>query len=310
MTDLILFWHRRDLRISDNLGLAAARDRTAKVIGVFCLDPTLLEDDAIAPARVVYMIGCLAELQQRYRSAGSRLLIVKGEPKTAIPSLAKSLSAQAVYWNWDVEPYAQSRDQAVREALKAQGIGTHNTWDQLLHGPGEVRTNAGDPYTVYTPFWRNWIDHAKAAPTPTPQNLEDLSTAEAEAATAAGVIELPGARDLGFVWHSPLPLAPGEQAARDQLANFCREDRAIAGYDDQRNFPGVEGTSLLSAALKFGAVGIRTVWEAADTAYSRCRSDETRRGVRTWQQELAWREFYQHVMYFSHSSLRGLIERR
>ena len=59
MSDLILFWHRRDLRISDNIGLAAARKRTQKVVGVFCLDPNILERDDVAPARMVYMIGSL-----------------------------------------------------------------------------------------------------------------------------------------------------------------------------------------------------------------------------------------------------------
>ena len=62
--ELVLFWHRRDLRIRDNLGLAAARDRTSKVIGVFCLDPGILGGDDIAPARVTYMIGSLAALNE------------------------------------------------------------------------------------------------------------------------------------------------------------------------------------------------------------------------------------------------------
>ena len=64
MSDLILFWHRRDLRTSDNMGLAAARSQTPKVVGIFCLDPQILQGDDIAPARVTYMMGCLQELQQ------------------------------------------------------------------------------------------------------------------------------------------------------------------------------------------------------------------------------------------------------
>ena len=71
--ELVLFWHRRDLRIRDNLGLAAARARTSKVIGMFCLDPGILDSDDIAPARVAYMMGSLAELQESYKAAGSEL---------------------------------------------------------------------------------------------------------------------------------------------------------------------------------------------------------------------------------------------
>jgi len=298
MTDLILFWHRRDLRLCDNVGLAAARQQSSKVIGVFCLDPNLLERDDVAPARVKYMMGSLSELQDSYAQAGSQLLILKDDPVKAIPALARALRATDLFWNWDVEPYSQERDRQVREGLKDFGVNVHATWDQLMHGPGEVRTNAGKPYTVYTPFWKNWKTHPKAAPAAKFSDAEGLSSQEKQAAEAAGAIALPTAEDLGFEWDTPLLLAPGEAAAQARLEEFCDSDRTIAEYDDQRNFPAVPGTSHLSAALKFGTLGIRTAWDMADAALSRSRSDETHRNIETWEQELAWREFYQHAMYF------------
>ncbi|MEO0684529.1 MAG: deoxyribodipyrimidine photo-lyase, partial [Cyanobacteria bacterium J06649_11] len=122
MSDLILFWHRRDLRISDNTGIASALERARKVVGVFCLDPNILQGDDIAAVRVTYMIGCLRKLQERYRQMDSQLLILQDNPLRAIPRLAESLAAKAVFWNWDVEPYSQKRDADVIEALREQGI--------------------------------------------------------------------------------------------------------------------------------------------------------------------------------------------
>ncbi|MFW6359977.1 MAG: FAD-binding domain-containing protein [Chroococcales cyanobacterium] len=296
MSDLILFWHRRDLRLSDNIGLAAARRKTAKVIGVFCLDPTILEADDVAPARVTYMIGCLESLQQRYSKAGSQLLILNDNPIQAIPKLAEALNAKAVYWNWDVEPYAKERDAAVRNALKEKGIAVKNEWDSLLNAPGSVLTNSGDPYKVYTPFWKNWKAQSKAKPAPELSDCEDLTNEEKYAIKQAGVIELPSAKELGFVWENELLLAPGEEAAKDRLDEFCNS--TILDYREQRNYPAIDGTSRLSAALKFGAIGIRTIWEAAANIYEECRSDESRQSVQTWQQELAWREFYQHAIFY------------
>lgn len=299
MADLVLFWHRRDLRLADNVGLMAACDRTPQVVGVFCLDPGILQGDDVAPARVAYLIGCLAELQQRYAEAGGQLLILQGDPRQRIPALAKALGATAVYWNRDVEPYSRQRDKAVVEALKEIGVGFETVfWDQLLHAPGEIRTGAGQPYTVYGPFWKNWGRQAKQAPLPAPTGLQGLSDQRLTAAQNAGCIALPTAKDLGFSWENGFPIEPGELAAQARLAEFCESDRLIGTYDEQRNFPGVDGTSRLSAALKFGAIGIRTVWAAAAAAYDRSRSDEARVHVQTWQQELAWREFYQHVLYF------------
>src|SRR6476469_1383505 len=122
MSNLILFWHRRDLRISDNLGLASARQQSPKVVGIFCLDPNILNRDDVAPARVTYMIGCLQELSSRYREAGSQLLIIQDDPIIGIPKLATAINAQAVFSNWDVEPYAKQRERSVSNALQQAGI--------------------------------------------------------------------------------------------------------------------------------------------------------------------------------------------
>ncbi|MEM7772082.1 MAG: FAD-binding domain-containing protein [Cyanobacteria bacterium P01_A01_bin.37] len=305
MSDLILFWHRRDLRISDNIGLAAARQRSAKVVGVFCLDPNILDADNVAPARVVFMLKSIQCLEESYARVGGTFLIIKGTPEKRIPALANALSAQAVYWNRDVEPYSKKRDEAVQEALNQQGIQVHTSWDQLLYAPGQVLTGAGAPYTVYTPFWRNWNRKAKDLPADTLYDAQGLNTHETSDAKEAGSIALPSARDFGFRWDNPLPLEPGEKAAQEQLEAFCDGDRHLLEYDDQRNFPSVPGTSMLSAAFKFGTIGIRTVWQMVSEALSRSRSDDTDRNIQTWQQELAWREFYQHAMYFFPSLAEG-----
>jgi deoxyribodipyrimidine photo-lyase len=242
MSDLILFWHRRDLRISDNTGLAIARQRSAKVVGVFCLDPNILERDDVAPARVTYMIGCLEALQQRYAQAGSQLLILHAHPTQAIPGLAATLGAKAVFWNWDVEPYSQERDRTIISALKEKGIEfLDQNWDQILHAPDEIRTGSNQPYTVYTPFWKNWVSKPKAKPVETLENAEGLTEKEKEIAKSAGVVALPSAKDLGFVWDNELIIAPGEEAAQERLEEFG--DRPINEYQEQRNFPAIDGTS-------------------------------------------------------------------
>lgn len=295
MTDLILFWHRRDLRTVDNIGLDAARQRSSKVIGVFCLDPNILQRDDVAPARVTYLIGSLAKLQESYAQAGSQLLILQGQPVERLPALTKALSAQAVYLNRDVEPYGRERDRTVAAALREAGVEVQAFWDQLLHAPTQVMTGSGQPYTVYTPFWRNWKSQPKAEPVVGLTQASGLSESEISTAQAE-TIALPTAKDLGFLWDTELPLTPGTAAAQEKLNAFC--SRAIQEYGEQRNFPAVDGTSRLSAALKFGTIGIRTVWAATEAAAAESRSDETRQNIQTWQQELAWREFYQHAMYF------------
>lgn len=296
MSDLILFWHRRDLRISDNTGIAAALEKTGKVVGVFCLDPNILKGDDVAAVRVTYMIGCLQKLQERYAQMGSQLLILWDNPVKAIPKLAGALQAKAVFWNWDVEPYSQQRDADVIDALQEQSIEyLEKNWDQLLKTPEEIRTGSNTPYTVYTPFWKNWISKPKDSPVEIADRFEGLMAEEKETAIKAGAVELPTAKDLGFNWDEELIIEPGEEAALLRLEEFCYSN--INEYQEQRNFPAIDGTSRLSAALKFGVIGIRTVWQATEDALENSRSDELENNIRTWQKEIAWREFYQHAMY-------------
>ena len=139
MSDLVLFWHRRDLRISDSIGLAQASRTNARVIGVFCFDRSILSMN-VAPARVAYLVGSLKALAEDYQQAGSQLLFLDGDPVEKIPHLASALTAKAVYWHHDVEPYAQTRDDRVTTSLTAQKIEVHPDWDQLLHDPTTIRT--------------------------------------------------------------------------------------------------------------------------------------------------------------------------
>ena len=109
MSDSILFWYRCDLRIADNIRLSAARQLSAQVVGVFCLDRNIFSRDDLAPALIKYMLGCLTQLQQSYQNLGSKLLIIEGAPARGIPELASSLKVQSVYWNLDRTLFSSAR---------------------------------------------------------------------------------------------------------------------------------------------------------------------------------------------------------
>lgn len=294
---MIIFWHRRDLRIKDNLGLAKARAKSSKIVGVFCLDPDILTRDDIAPARIKYLLGCLEELKNNYQRLGSDLLIFHNSPRNIIPNLAEHLKAEAVYWNLDVEPFSRQRDQNITEALKEKSIESYTFWDQLLHPPGEILPkNSQTPYTVYTPFWRNWNSQPKLAPVAAPENFIGLDESETAIASSLGVINLPSLKDLGFQWEADLPLSPGEKSALERLDYFCQS--LLYNYNSHRNYPFLDGTSQLSAALKFGAISPRTLWQKSQEELTNCNSEEAQENIIAWRKEIAWREFYQHCLYF------------
>ena len=308
-----LFWHRRDLRLADNTGLQAAVALGPAVTGVYVLDPLLITPPQqlppMAPARLWFLIETLIELQQRWREAGSRLLVVAGDPVELLPRLASLLDAPTVVWSRDVEPYARARDRKVAKALQADGRKLLVDWDQLLVAPELIKTGGGDPYRVYGPFLRNWrgqVERRQPSTVEAPVGLSDLDSDTLEALTsgegelgrlcAYGHGELERLRaEHGFGGMELCPCRPGEAAAAQQLATFV--DGPLLAYEPDRNFPGVEGTSSLSAALSVGTLSPRQAWCAAQEMKEMARSDEQRQAIMVWEQELGWREFYQQALF-------------
>ena len=195
----------------------------------------------MAPARRWFLLESLRELQQRWRQAGSQLLLLEGNAIELLPRLAQQLGVAGVAWNRDVEPLVRQRDRELAAALKAIGVGVAADWDQLLVPPEQLKTGGGDPYRVYGPYWRSWEKQPKATPVPAPSGLKSLPE-----------LDLSGLPVLDEVPVEPwqgadlCPCRPGEVAALEQLEQFSA--RAMEHYGEGRNLPGDEGTSMLSAA--------------------------------------------------------------
>ena len=297
--NLTIVWHRRDLRVDDHPALNAAVRQGGLVFGIFIFDPGILKNSETGGGKVDFMLGCLRELEESYRQLGSELLCFYGEPVKTLRHVAEVFQASQVFFNYDVEPYARQRDRAARDALKEIGVELKGFIDIGLHDPGEIATkSSNEPYKVYTPFWRNWISLAKPDPCDRPSQLIGAlvnSSNYARAYRQSGAIALPTLTELGFSHSQTLPTS-GESAAQMLLHTFCDSD-LILRYKEGRDLPSQAGTSMLSPHLRFGTIGIRRVWQSAIAAQERARSEEEFTSIQTWQQELAWREFYQHVLF-------------
>ena len=322
-----LFWHRRDLRIADNVGLAAAADRDA-VAPVFVFDPDVL--DHASDVRVRRLLDGLAALRDAYRDRGSDLLVARGDPAAVLPELADEFDAERVVWNRDYSGLARKRDAGVRQALHDAEVRREAHHDAVLHTPDSIRTNAGDPYSVYTYYWRKWTDRETDPPAPTPTEGDLVAADEIRAAERPGtdgddrlvdvdvaVGDLPTPTDLGFSEPSADVGPAGTAAARERLDAFL--SAGVFTYDDERDYPAREGTSRVSTFMKYGEIGVREAYEATEAALSDAEKrseadagDDADTGddaddtdatdhVEAFQQQLAWREFYTQVLYHNPS---------
>ncbi len=268
-------WFRRDLRLDDNPAFAAAAATHRDIAALFVLDPRLL--DAAGPFRRRQLLADLAALDERLRALGGRLRVVAGDATQVVPAEARRFGAAAVHVNLDVSPLARRRDTAVAAALREWEVAWRPQWGGLVHEPGAVRTAKGTLSQVFTPFWRTW----RATPlTPWP-TLDDPATGPTDVAT---VLDLPGTTAVPEP-DAPPPFAPGEAGAQARLVEVL--DR-LEDYPATRDLPGIDGTTQLSAALRFGTLSPRRVLDIVGTHTP---------GREAVVRQLAWRDWYAHTTW-------------
>ncbi|MDH5256290.1 MAG: DNA photolyase family protein, partial [Gammaproteobacteria bacterium] len=235
----------------------------------------------------------LASLAARLGRLGSGLVIRHGPTLDALLQLAEETGATSVHWNRLYEPAAAARDEAVAAGLAEHGLHVASSGCQLLFEPGTILNGSGDPYRVFTPFWKACMAALGEVgpPRPAPRRLR------------AGAQEVPGiALDaLGLEprirWDAGLAETwqPGERGGARALASFTR--KTAPDYADQRNRPDLEGTSRISPYLHFGELSPRQVVAALREAHPQGGA-----GPDAFLRELGWREFAHHLLHhFPHT---------
>ena len=279
-----VMWFRRDLRLGDNPALCAAADG-GDVLPLFVLDPRLW--GPAGPSRRAYLGASLRALDASLRQRRAGLSVVRGDPVRRVVLAAKAVDATAVHVAADFGPYGSQRDVEVEEALGEAGIELVRTGSPYAVAPGRVRNGSGEPYKVFTPFSRAWADHGWRDPVDAPTGVSWLALDE-------GTTDIP---DPELPAGLELPEA-GEDAARRRWEAFLEQD--LDGYAQNRNLPGVPGTSRLSVHLKYGEIHPRTI--LADLA--RRRSED----AKTYRAEIAWREFYADVLHHQPRTAREYLK--
>jgi deoxyribodipyrimidine photo-lyase len=272
-----LVWFRgKDLRLSDHLPLRSALE-AGEVIPLFVLDPFFFAPERARelPHRMQFLLDSLGALAQEIEQKGSRLLLARGPSLEVIPRLAQHWRVDRVVAQRWTEPFARVRDERVARRL---GVPLELFEGETLLPPGTLRTGAGRPYAVFTPFARAFGKAARiAAPLPAPKRLPPLPS-DLQFESCA----LPSLAELGLERNAAL-LAGGERAAQKRLQVFL--DGPAAEYATGRDRMDRAGTSRLSADLKFGTLSPRAVWRAIDERLGAAP------GSVSFKNELVWREF-------------------
>lgn len=262
MQTVTVFWFRRDLRLIDNVGLTEAHRSGNPVLPIFIFDKNILDELDPEDARVSFIHEQLSSMHEKLAEVQSGLTILHGDILEQLEELSNQFDIKQIHTNRDYEPYARTRDKEVSEWAQSKNIDFKTHKDQVILEPGEVLKDDGNPYTVFTPFKRRWlqtIDVQEVVP------VESLDENWLE--YKCNILTI---NDIGFKKSSI-------------TVNEFKLDH-LAKYDENRDKPAINGTSSLSPHLRFGTVGIRTI-------VSKVKHHEA------FLSELIWREFFMHILY-------------
>ena len=281
-----LVWFRRDLRLADNPALHAALEAGHTVIPVYIHAPHEEGEWAPGAASNAWLHRSLAGLQDALQARGSRLVLRRGDSLAQLQALIRDTGAEAVFWNRRYGPATEQRDALIKRTLREQGLQADSCNGSLMVEPWDLSTQQGQPYKVFTPFWRNALTrlHLPQAQ-PAPPRLPGHAVRSEDLAALALQPRL--GWDAGFWAH----WQPGEAGAQDAVVTFI--EGALEGYRVQRDLPDRVGTSLLSPHLHFGEISPWQIVRALEAERRASRDAD----IDAYIRELGWREFAHHLLH-------------
>jgi deoxyribodipyrimidine photo-lyase len=268
-----IFWFRRDLRLEDNVGLFHALNDDEEVLPIFIFDAFILSQLPKDDARVTFIHELLSKIQSKLDEKGKSLAVFHGNPKEIFEKLIHENKIKTVYTNHDYEPYARKRDKEMNQLFKENDIIFKTSKDQVIFEKSEVVKDDETPYVVYTPYSKKWKELFSKI------KLNHYNSEEKLHKIIKHSYPFLSLDEIGF------------EVSTIKVTPFNISDNLISKYEETRNFPSLNGTSMLGTHLRFGAVSIRKMVNHAANFQNE-----------TFLKELIWREFFmQIVWHFPHT---------
>ncbi|WP_427171666.1 cryptochrome/photolyase family protein [Arthrobacter sp. 92] len=289
-----IVWFRDDLRLDDNPALTEAARLGLPLTVVYVLDEESPGVRPLGGAAKWWLHHSLTALMGSLDAMGARLVLRRGAAGRVIQDLATETGASHVHWNRRYGQPERDIDAGIKSWAAGHGIDATSHQANLMFEPWTIRTGAGGPYKVFTPFWNACLNSAEPrlplkAPAGLPPQAKDTTGRLPASDTLESWGLLPRHPDwsegLAAVW------TPGELGARARLTAFL--DGPAEQYATGRDRPGSEGSSRLSPHLRFGEISPFRVWqETRENFPGQAPAD-----VGIFKSELGWREFCWQLLY-------------
>ena len=309
LKDAVVHWFKRDLRTRDNKALHLASEKAkSKGVPLICLyivSPQDYQAHMTSSVRVDFELRCMEVLKEDLGKFDIPLYVETVEKRKTIPGriveLCEQWGASHMFANLEYEVDELRREALLTRKCLEKGIAFAAVHDTCVVAPGELKSGQSKQYSVYSPWYRAWIAYLHSHPhqldlyDPPGQNPPE-ARAKFKNIFDGKIPDAPESKRLNDEdrkrFRSMWP--PGEQEAHDRLEHFLKQK--ASKYKDTRNFPAANSTAVLSVHFSSGTLSARTAVHRARGANSTNKLDGGNMGIIGWIGEVAWRDFYKHVL--------------
>ena len=337
-----LMWFRRDLRVHDNTALAAicerANEDNTQLSAVFFLTPEQWQAHDMSLTQLDHIARTLPILAEKLHQLNI-ILTVQVCPSftdciVTLSALCESNNISCVMANHEYEGNEVARDELLTKQLANNEIEFIRWHDQCILPPKSITTNDDSMYQVFTPFYKKWrhtlevsdiqihtalaiIDNKQVNLTLSEINANPTQDIEALCKKTVHDYQkyLQTHKSYQYIdtdkqiSQARLAYPAGEVAACHRLEHFIADD--IDNYDVSRDVPSLQATSQLSAYLTIGAISPRLCYLQATKALGKLHGNDgdnfdsgDNNDINRWISELAWRDFYRHVLDYKPELIR------
>ncbi|PSK60563.1 hypothetical protein B9Z65_713 [Elsinoe australis] len=305
----VVHWFKRDLRLHDNRALAAAAKHAASkglpLICVYLVSPQDYEAHCTGKVRVDFELRSAEVVQRDLAEREVPFWVETVEKRREVPGrileLAEGWAAKHVFCNMEYEVDELRREERLVKMGLEKEINVEVLHDDCVVPPGILATGQGKQYAVYSPWYRAWCARVNAHPvlleeSPAPgmnpqgtrEKFKEIFDMRVPEAPKMKRLSQEEKEKFGKLWPA------GEHEALARLDKFL--EARINKYKDTRNMPGLDTTTKLSPHLAAGTLSARTAVRKAMIKSGSKKVDGGNEGIKTWIAEVAWRDFYVHVM--------------
>ncbi len=287
MSSKALIWFRQDLRISDNPALDHAIKNSDEVAAIYILDEKSKNVRAMGSASKWWLHHALTDLQKNLKEKYEiDLIIAEGKSDEVLDDLNKKYNFDLIVWNRLYEPFHTARDKKIKEFLsKTTEVKSFN--GSVLVEPWDIKNSSGSYFKVFTAFYRNAIaKHKPRDVLKAPEKQNKNFGIKTKSLKISDLNLLPTKPN----WAKNFKWDISEKGAHDALYEFLD---VIKDYSDNRNIPGVQGTSKLSPYLHFGQISPHQILNVCHFH----ENTKSKLGIDKFITELYWRDFNYHLLY-------------